>query len=337
LGYKDGLIKGDLVSRTILVTGGAGFIGSNFLHYMVKKYPHYKFINYDKLTYAGNLANVRDLEDSSGYEFVHGDICDSEKLDQFRVDAVVNFAAESHVDRSISSAQEFIVSNILGTEVLLEFCKKRSVSRFIQISTDEVYGSQEEVSFNEKDDLHPSSPYSASKAGADLLAISHFNTYGTPVIVTRSANNYGPYQYPEKLIPFFIAKALNDEPLPLYGDGKNVRDWLYVEDNCAAIDEVLHKGIVGQIYNIGGGNELANIDIAELILEQLGKDKSLISYVADRLGHDRRYSISSEKVKKLGWFPTHNFKQAIAETVSWYKDNRDWWQPLLDKGSNLQS
>ncbi len=317
------------MSRTILVTGGAGFIGSNFLRYMLKKYPYYKFINYDKLTYAGNLENVRDLEGLSGYDFIHGDICDGEKLDQFRVDAVVNFAAESHVDRSISSAQEFIISNTLGTEVLLEFCKKRSLSRFIQISTDEVYGSREKGSFSEKDKLAPSSPYSASKAAADMVALSHFKTYGTPVIVTRSSNNYGPYQYPEKLIPFFITKALNDEPLPLYGDGKNVRDWLYVEDNCAAIDEVLHKGLVGQVYNIGGRNELTNIEIAELILAQLGKDKSLIEYVADRPGHDRRYSITTEKVKKLGWFPTHNFKQALTETISWYKDNSDWWQPLL--------
>lgn len=319
------------MSRTILVTGGAGFIGSNFLHYMIKKYPHYIFINYDKLTYAGNLENVRDLEGLSGYQFHHGDICDHEKLDQFRVDAVINFAAESHVDRSISSAREFVISNTFGVEVLLEFCKKRSVSRYIQISTDEVYGSRAQGSFNEKDSLHPSSPYSASKAGADLLALSHYNTYGTPVIVTRSSNNYGPYQYPEKLIPFFITQALNDKPLPLYGDGKNVRDWLYVEDNCAAIDTILHKGSVGQIYNIGGGHELENIEIAELILEQLGKPKSLISYVTDRLGHDRRYSISSEKMKKLGWFPAHNFKQAIAETVAWYQDNHEWWQKLLAK------
>jgi len=319
------------VSRTILITGAAGFIGSNFLRYMIKKYPYYKFINYDKLTYAGNLENVRDLEGLSGYEFKHGDICDYEKLDQFRVDAVVNFAAESHVDRSISSAREFVITNTYGVEILLEFCKKRSVSRFIQVSTDEVYGSRVKGSFNEKDCLHPSSPYSASKAGGDLLALSHFNTYGTPVIITRSSNNYGPYQYPEKLIPFFITKALKDETLPLYGDGKNVRDWLHVEDNCAAIDTVLHKGIVGQVYNIGGGNEVTNIEVAELILERLGKDKSLIRYVADRLGHDRRYSISSEKVKKLGWFPTHNFKEAIADTVDWYKSNQEWWQPLLAK------
>lgn len=320
------------MSRKILVTGGAGFIGSNFVRYLLKKYPQYEVVNYDKLTYAGNLDNLRDIEKLGNYEFIHGDICDFDKLNALRgVDAIVNFAAESHVDRSIASAREFIVTNVYGTQVLLELCKARAISRFIQVSTDEVYGSIEEGSFKEEDALSPSSPYSASKAAADLLALSHYKTFQTPVIITRSSNNFGPYQYPEKLIPLFTTNALDDRPVPLYGDGKNVRDWIYVEDNCAAIDLILHAGLVGEIYNVGGGNEIANIEIAKKILKILGKSQSLINYVADRPGHDRRYSINCDKVKELGWSPIYKFADALEQTISWYKDNGDWWQALLEK------
>lgn len=320
------------MSRKILVTGGAGFIGSNFIRYMLNKYPHYELINYDLLTYAGNLENLKDLEDVPGYEFVHGDILDTPKLDVLRgLDAVINFAAESHVDRSIKNPGDFISTNVMGTLSLLELCKVRRISRIIQVSTDEVYGSRKLGSFKERDRLNPSSPYSASKAGADLLALSYFKTHKIPVIVTRSSNNFGPYQFPEKLIPLFITNALDDRSLPLYGDGANVRDWIHVEDNCAAIDLVLHKGVVGEIYNIGGGNEVSNLDVAETILNILQKPKTLISYVTDRLGHDFRYSINCDKVKKLGWEPEYKFEEALEKTVKWYADNPTWWEALLGK------
>jgi dTDP-glucose 4,6-dehydratase len=314
----------------ILVTGGAGFIGSNFVRLILTKYPEYSVVNLDKLTYAGNLDNLRDVQERENYSFVHGDICDPQIVDQAMagVDAVVNFAAESHVDRSIGGAADFIQTDVYGTFVLLEAARKHGVSRYIQISTDEVYGSIREGSFSEDDRLEPSSPYSASKAGGDMQAMAYHKTFGLPVLITRSSNNFGPYQYPEKLIPLFITNALYDEPLPLYGDGTNVRDWIFVEDNCEAIDLVLHRGIEGQIYNIGGGNEYSNIFITKKILEILGKSEDLISPVADRLGHDWRYSISSEKVRALGWQPADDFGQALSETVTWYVENRWWWEKI---------
>ena len=322
------------MSRKILVTGGAGFIGSNFIRYMLDKYPHYEILNYDLLTYAGNPENVRDLEKRDNYDFVHGDILDTPKLDILRgIDAIINFAAESHVDRSIGKPGNFISTNVMGTLSLLEMCKTRRISRFIQVSTDEVYGSKKKGSFKERDRLDPSSPYSASKASADLLALSYYKTHKVPVIVTRSSNNYGPYQYPEKLIPLFTTNAIRDERLPIYGDGQNVRDWIYVEDNCSALDAVLHKGLVGQIYNIGGGNEITNNEISEIILEKLSKPDSLVSFVRDRPGHDFRYSINCDKVKKLGWEPSYNFEDAMEKTIEWYKDNPDWWKPLLESRS----
>lgn len=317
----------------ILITGGAGFIGSNFVRYMVKKYPEYKIVVLDVLTYAGNRENLQDLEDSPNYEFHHGNICDKEIVETLvkRCQVIINFAAETHVDRSILEADSFIQTDVVGTFTLLEAAKKYKILRYIQISTDEVYGSIESGSFFEDSPLQPNSPYSASKASGDLLVLAYHRTYGLPTIITRSSNNYGPYQYPEKLIPLFITNAMVDQPLPLYGDGKNVRDWLYVLDNCEAIDVVLHKGKEGEVYNIGGGNELENIRITELILQYLNKPKSLIKPVADRLGHDRRYSVDISKMKKLGWKPRHDFEQALQETVQWYQKNESWWRHIKEK------
>lgn len=320
-----------MINMKVMVTGGAGFIGSNFIHYLLEKYDNIEVVNYDKLTYAGNLENLRDIENDSRYTFVKGDICDGslvEKAVQEGVDQIVNFAAESHVDRSITGPEPFIRTDIFGTFTLLEACRKFDVKRYIQISTDEVYGSIEKGSFKETDPLNPSSPYSSSKASADLLANSYFITYGFPVTITRSSNNFGPYQYPEKLIPLFIIKALRDESLPLYGDGLNVRDWLYVEDNCIAIDIVRQKGENGEIYNIGADNERTNVEITNIILNELGKPDSLIEHVKDRLGHDRRYSIDSEKIKQLGWAPTksQDFEASMRETVQWYVSNEWWWK-----------
>jgi len=318
---------------SILVTGGAGFIGSNFVRYMVKKYPEYKIVVLDALTYAGNRENLQDLEGSPNYEFHHGNICDKEIVETLvkRCQVIINFAAETHVDRSILEAGGFIQTDVVGTFTLLEAAKKYKILRYIQISTDEVYGSIDSGSFVEDSSLQPNSPYSASKASGDLLVRAYHRTYGLPTIITRSSNNYGPYQYPEKLIPLFITNAMEDQPLPLYGDGKNVRDWLYVLDNCEAIDVVLHKGKEGEVYNIGGGNELENIRITELILKLLGKPKSLIKPVADRLGHDRRYSVDIRKMKKLGWKPRHDFEQALQETVQWYRENESWWRHIKEK------
>lgn len=314
----------------ILVTGGAGFIGSNFIRHMLNTYPNYEIVNLDKLTYAGNLNNLKDIESSPRYSFVRGDICDSDTVLAAAkgCDAIVNFAAESHVDRSISSAKEFLTTNVLGTEVLLEVCRDLSIPKYLQVSTDEVYGSTEEGSFKESDNLEPSSPYSASKASADLLCLAHHTTFGTPVAITRSSNNFGPYQYPEKLIPLFTTNLLEDFQVPVYGDGKNVRDWCHVEDNCRGIDSVLHKGTIGEIYNIGAGNEVTNLAITEAILHHLDKPKSLIEFVADRLGHDRRYSIDTTKVRALGWEPAHDFETSINMTIEWYKNNEWWWRPL---------
>ncbi|HEX7057462.1 MAG TPA: dTDP-glucose 4,6-dehydratase [Bacilli bacterium] len=318
----------------LLVTGGAGFIGSNFVLYMMRKYRDYRVVNLDALTYAGNPENLREIADEPNYTFVHGDITDAalvERLFADGVDAVVNFAAESHVDRSIREPDVFVKTNVLGTQVLLEAARRHGVKKYIQVSTDEVYGTLGETGlFTEKTPLAPNSPYSASKAGADLLARAYHETYGLPVNITRCSNNYGPYQFPEKLIPLMIVNALHDKPLPVYGDGLNVRDWLYVEDHCAAIDLVLHHGKAGEVYNIGGNNEKTNLEIVRLILSELGKPESLIRFVADRLGHDRRYGIDAEKIRReLGWQPRHMFATGIRETIRWYLEHRGWWERIL--------
>jgi dTDP-glucose 4,6-dehydratase len=310
----------------IMITGGAGFIGSNFVHYIADKYPDYDITVLDKLTYAGDLENIKSLD----VEFIKGDIADPIEAAKAMKDAdyVVNFAAETHVDKSINDPQSFVKSDVLGTQNLLELVRKYDVERYIQISTDEVYGSILEGSFKETDNIDPSSPYSASKAGGDLLVNAYYKTYGIPVIITRSSNNFGPRQFPEKLIPLFILKALHDEPLPVYGDGQNVRDWIYVEDNCAGVDTVLQKGKIGEVYNIGGGNEKNNMEITKLILEKLNKPESLINHVEDRLGHDRRYSLDASKTKKLGWEPQWKFEDAMEKTVNWYKENQERLYPL---------
>jgi len=318
----------------ILVTGGAGFIGSNFVRHILRKYPRYRITNLDKLTYAGNLDNLKDVAKNPRYSFVKGDIGNAKLVDKIvpDCDVIVNFAAETHVDRSILSPESFIDTDVRGTFTLLEAAKNYKIKRYIQISTDEVYGSIEKGSFTEKSQISPNSPYSASKAGGDLLVHSYFITYKVPTIITRSSNNFGPYQYPEKVVPLFITNALEDKLLPLYGDGKNVRDWLYVTDNCEAIDAVLHKGRDGEIYNIGGGNEIPNIELTGNILSMLGKPASLIKKVQDRPGHDRRYSLDCGKIKKeLGWKSTTNFETALHETVEWYKNNQCWWKKLKDK------
>ncbi|MBA7465422.1 dTDP-glucose 4,6-dehydratase [subsurface metagenome] len=324
----------------LLVTGGAGFIGSNFIKHIIKKYPQYKVINLDKLTYAGNLDNLKDIENNSNYTFVKGDICDRKIVDELSkdVEAIVNFAAQSHVDRSIINASGFIKTNIDGTYNLLEAAKRYSISRFVQISTDECYGSIEKGSFKETSLLSPSSPYAASKAAADMLVHSYRVTFNLPAVVARSTNNFGPYQYPEKIISLFITNALEDKPLPLYGDGMNVRDWLYVIDNCEAIDLILHKGKEGEIYNIGGGNELRNIDLTKIVLKILGKPESLIRPVKDRPGHDRRYSLDCSKIEReLGWTPGFDFEKALEETVKWYVDNQWWWKKLKEREKKQQS
>lgn len=319
-----------MVKMKILVTGGAGFIGSNFISYMLAKYKNYSIVNLDKLTYAGNLENLKDIAKNPRYKFVKGDICDpvvTEKAMK-NCEAVINFAAESHVDRSISGPSDFVKTNFTGVYNMLEIAKKKKIKKFIQISTDEVYGSAQKGSFSEADKLNPSSPYSASKAGADLLAGSYYRTFGFPVIITRSSNNYGPYQYPEKLIPLFITNACSGLNLPVYGSGKNIRDWIYVEDNCLGIDIVLHKGKAGEIYNIGGGNEKTNLEITGLILQYTGKPGSLITYVKDRLGHDFRYALNASKVRKLGFKPKYSFEAGLENTVKWYLHNRAWWVKL---------
>lgn len=314
----------------LLVTGGCGFIGSNFIRYILKKYPDYKVINLDKLTYCGNLENLCEIEKDSRYRFIKGDICDFELVRKISkgCDAILNFAAATHVDRSIIDASDFIHTNVKGVQILLEAAKRNKVLLFIQIGTDETYGSITNGSFKETDPLHPNSPYAATKAAADHLALAYYTTYRTPVIITRSSNNFGPYQYPEKIIPLFITNLLENRKVPLYGDGLNVRDWLYVLDNCEAIDLVLHKGKLGEIYNIGGSFEIPNIKLAELILKFLGKSNRFIQYVKDRPGHDRRYSLDSTKIKKLGWRPKHNFDFALKYTVEWYKKNREWWRGI---------
>ncbi|GAK43444.1 dTDP-glucose 4,6-dehydratase [Paenibacillus sp. TCA20] len=314
----------------LLVTGGAGFIGSNFVIYMLNKYPTYHIVNMDSLTYAGNLENLKSIEGNTNYSFVKSDIADAKAVDQIfqqGIDVVVNFAAESHVDRSIKDPELFVKTNVLGTQVLLDAAKKYGVTKFVQVSTDEVYGSLGETGlFTEETPLQPNSPYSASKAGGDLLVRAYHETFGLPVNITRCSNNYGPYQFPEKLIPLIISRALNDQELPVYGDGLNIRDWLYVEDHCSAIDLVIHQGVVGEVYNIGGNNERTNIHIVKTILRELNKPESLITYVKDRPGHDRRYGIDPTKItKELGWNPKHQFETGIKETIQWYLSNKEWW------------
>lgn len=314
----------------LLVTGGAGFIGSNFVLYMLQQHPDYQIINVDSLTYAGNLENLKSIEGNPNHTFVKADITDATTMDELvsqGVDIVVNFAAESHVDRSILEPEVFVKTNVLGTQVLLDAARKHNITKFVQVSTDEVYGSLGETGlFTEETPLAPNSPYSASKAGGDLLVRAYHETFGLPVNITRCSNNYGPYQFPEKLIPLMISKALADEQLPIYGDGLNIRDWLYVEDHCSAIDLVIHQGRNGEVYNIGGNNERTNVHIVKTILEQLGKSESLIKYVQDRPGHDRRYGIDPTKtMTELGWKPKHSFETGIKETIAWYLDNKEWW------------
>ena len=323
----------------LLVTGGAGFIGSCFIRYMLGKYPDYKIINLDALTYAGNLESLDDIKDNPNYRFVRGNICNFELVSMImeNVDAVINFAAESHVDRSITGPEIFVETNIKGTLNLLQCVKQSNIPRYIQISTDEVYGTLGETGyFTEDTPLAPNSPYSASKASADLLVRSYFETYKMPVIITRCSNNYGPYQYPEKLIPFFISLLLRGEKVPVYGDGQNVRDWLYVYDHCSAIDAVLHNGRVGEVYNIGGNNEKSNLEITRLILKALDKGEDLIRFVDDRPGHDRRYAIDNHKIQsQLGWKPSLTFEEGIKITIDWYLKNQNWIKSIEDKKASL--
>jgi len=318
----------------LLITGGAGFIGSNFVHYMLKKYKEYSIINLDALTYAGNLETLKKIENEPNYRFVHGDITDSDIIETIfndGIDVVVNFAAESHVDRSITDPGIFVKTNVLGTQILLDAAKKYGVKKYVQVSTDEVYGTLGDSGyFTEETALAPNSPYSASKAGADLLVQAYHETFGLPVNITRCSNNYGPYHFPEKLIPLMILNALNDKPLPIYGDGLNVRDWLHVEDHCSAIDLVVHKGVNGEVYNVGGHNERTNIDVVKTILSHLNKPESLIKFVEDRLGHDRRYAIDATKLRtELGWEPKYIFETGLEQTIDWYLNNRSWWENIL--------
>lgn len=322
----------------ILVTGGAGFIGSNFIYYMLNKYPSYDIVCLDKLTYAGNMSTLENSLKNNRFKFTKGDIADKLVVDKLfskeQFDVVVNFAAESHVDRSIENPEVFLITNILGTQTLMDASKKYNVKRFHQVSTDEVYGDlpldRPDLLFTENTPIHTSSPYSASKASADLLVQAYYRTYKLPITISRCSNNYGPYHFPEKLIPLMIANALADKKLPVYGKGQNVRDWLYVEDHCSAIDLIIHKGKIGEVYNVGGHNEMANIDIVKLILKELNKPESLISYVTDRKGHDMRYAIDPTKIfNELGWLPQTKFADGIKKTIQWYLNNRKWWQDII--------
>ena len=322
----------------ILVTGGAGFIGGNFVHHMVNKYPDYEIVNLDLLTYAGNLETLKPVEDKPNYKFVKGDIADREFImdlfEKEKFDIVVNFAAESHVDRSIEDPSIFVKTNVEGTVVLLDAAKKYGVKRYHQVSTDEVYGDlpldRPDLFFTEETPIHTSSPYSSSKAAADLLVLAYHRTYGLPVSISRCSNNYGPYHFPEKLIPLMIANALTDKPLPVYGEGLNVRDWIYVEDHCKAIDLIIHNGRVGEVYNVGGHNEKTNIEIVKIICKELGKPESLITHVADRKGHDMRYAIDPTKIhNELGWLPETKFEDGIKKTIKWYLENKEWWETII--------
>ena len=322
----------------IIVTGGAGFIGSNFVFHMLEKYPDYRIICLDKLTYAGNLSTLKSVMDNPKFRFVKADICDRNAVEKLfaeeKPDIVVNFAAESHVDRSIETPEIFLQTNIIGTAVLMDACRKFGIKRYHQVSTDEVYGDlpldRPDLFFTENTPLHTSSPYSSSKAGADLLVLAYYRTYNLPVTISRCSNNYGPYHFPEKLIPLMIANALNDKPLPVYGEGINVRDWLYVKDHCKAIDLIIHNGRVGEVYNVGGHNEMRNIDIVKLICKELGKSEDLITFVKDRKGHDMRYAIDPTKIhNELGWLPETKFEDGIKKTIRWYLENREWWEEIV--------
>jgi dTDP-glucose 4,6-dehydratase len=316
----------------LLVTGGAGFIGSNFICYILQEHPRWEVTSLDKLTYAGNLDNLKDIQNEPGYHFIKGDIGDRKLVDgllSYGFDAIVNFAAESHVDRSILDASPFIATNVKGTQVLLEGARKFRTQSFIQISTDEVYGSIDKGHFSELSPLSPTSPYAASKASADLVCLAYWKTYQVPVIITRCTNNFGPYQFPEKLIPLVITNALEDKPLPVYGDGLNMRDWLFVVDHCRALDAIIQRGKTGEIYNIGAGNEKTNLDVVRKLLELLDKPKSLIQFVGDRPGHDLRYALDTTKIaKELGWKPVYSFEEALSATVTWYLNHEPWWQQI---------
>jgi len=324
--------------KTLLVTGGAGFIGSNFIRHILNHYPGYRIINFDKMAYSGNLNNLKDVQQSANYKFIKADICDKKAVESAMrsVDYLINFAAQTHVDRSIKSSAEFIKTNVDGVGVLLEAARKFHLKRFLHISTDEVYGDVKKGRSLEGDLLLPNSPYAASKAAADLLCHSYFMTYKFPVIVTRSSNNFGPYQYPEKVMPLFITNAIEDKKVPLYGDGKNIRDWIYVLDNCSGIDIALHKGRLGEVYNLGGDNLLKNIKIADEIIMLTGKAKNLIKFVNDRPGHDRRYALNSSKIASLGWEPEYSFKKALETTIEWYISNEWWWKPLKRKAKIIE-
>lgn len=322
----------------LIVTGGAGFIGGNFVHYMLQEHPGDQIICLDKLTYAGNLSTLADVMDHPNLQFVKMDICDRDSVyglfEKEKPDVVINFAAESHVDRSIENPEIFLQTNIIGTSVLMDACRKYGIQRYHQVSTDEVYGDlpldRPDLFFTEETPIHTSSPYSSSKAGADLLVMAYYRTYGLPVTISRCSNNYGPYHFPEKLIPLMIINALHDRPLPIYGDGLNVRDWLYVEDHCRAIDLIIRKGKVGEVYNVGGHNEMRNIDIVKLICQELGKPESLITHVTDRKGHDRRYAIDPEKIhRELGWLPETKFADGIKKTIQWYLTHQKWWEDII--------
>jgi dTDP-glucose 4,6-dehydratase len=319
-------------SNTLLVTGGAGFIGSNFIRYFLKEHPDWEITNLDKLTYAGNLGNLKDVEDNPGYRFIKGDITDRElisKILQDRFDAIINFAAESHVDRSILDASPFIETNIKGTQILLEGARQYGVARFVQVSTDEVYGSTEKGKFTEKSPLAPNSPYSASKTAADLLCHAYWKSHQLPVMITRCSNNLGPFQFPEKLIPLAVTNALENKPVPVYGDGLNVRDWIYVEDHCRALDTVLQKGKPGEIYNIGANQEKTNLELIHRLLDIMGKSRELITFVTDRPGHDRRYALDTTKIsRELGWKPVYSFDKALSITIDWYINNEAWWRKI---------
>lgn len=322
----------------ILVTGGAGFIGSNFIYYMLERHPEYKIVCVDCLTYAGNLSTLETALKNPNFSFFKTNICDRKEIYEIfrdeKPDIVVNFAAESHVDRSIENPEIFLKTNILGTQVLMDACREYGIKRYHQVSTDEVYGDlpldRPDLFFTEQTPIHTSSPYSSSKAGADLLVLAYYRTYGLPVTISRCSNNYGPYHFPEKLIPLMIANALNDKPLPVYGKGENIRDWLYVEDHCKAIDLIIHNGRVGEVYNVGGHNEMANIDIVKLICKKLGKPESLITFVADRKGHDMRYAIDPTKIhSELGWLPETKFADGIDKTIEWYLTHKQWWETII--------
>ena len=324
---------------TIIVTGGAGFIGSNFVFHMLQAHPDYRIVCLDKLTYAGNLSTLEPVLQQDNFRFVKADICDRQAVDKLfqeeKPDIVVNFAAESHVDRSIENPGIFLETNIMGTAVLMDACRKYGIQRYHQVSTDEVYGDlpldRPDLFFTEETPLHTSSPYSSSKASADLLVMAYYRTYGLPVTISRCSNNYGPYHFPEKLIPLMIANALADKPLPVYGNGENVRDWLYVEDHCRAIDLIIHNGKVGEVYNVGGHNEKRNIDIVRIICQELGKPESLIVHVEDRKGHDRRYAIDPAKIhRELDWLPETKFEDGIKKTIKWYLEHKKWWQDIIN-------